>query len=120
MTAEMNEGGCRCGAVRFGARGAPRLVANCHCRDCRRATGSAFATFADYERDQVTFKTPPTSYSSSQGAERLFCEHCGSPIAFRSDASPDEINIHIGAFDHPEKFRPSEECHQENALWPTT
>lgn len=120
MAAETNEGGCRCSAIRFVALGPPRLVANCHCRDCRRATGSAFATFVDYERDQVAFNAPPKSYPSSAGAERLFCERCGSPIAFRGDASPDEINIHIGAFDHPETFRPSEECHQESALWPTS
>ena len=118
MTAETNEGGCRCGAVRFVARGAPRLVANCHCRDCRKATGAAFATFVDFGRDQVTFNQPPKSFSPSAGAERLFCERCGSSIAFLGDASPDEINIHIGAFDQPEIFRPTEECHQESALWP--
>jgi len=119
MTGEKIEGGCRCGAIRFVALGPPRLIANCHCSDCRKATGSAFTTFVDYERDEVTFNTPPKSFVSSANAERLFCEHCGSPIAFRGEASPDEINIHLGAFDHPEKFQPSEECHQESALWRT-
>ena len=119
MTSKKNEGGCRCRAIRFVARGAPRLVANCYCRDCRKATGSAFTTFVDYERDQVTFNTAPKSFLSSAGAERLFCEQCGTPIAFRGDDSPDEINIHVGAFDHPENFRPTEDCHQESALWLT-
>ena len=117
MTVETNEGGCRCGAIRFTAHGAPRLVANCHCRDCRRATGSAFATLADFERSKVTFNISPKSFRSSAGAERLYCGECGSPIAFRGDASPDEINIHVGAFDCPEIFRPTKDCHRESALW---
>ncbi|MEQ8750708.1 MAG: GFA family protein, partial [Amphiplicatus sp.] len=80
---EMRTGGCRCGAVRFTARGAPLLVVNCHCSDCRKATGAAFATFVDYPRDAVTFERQAESYASSPGAERLFCMRCGSPIGFR-------------------------------------
>jgi len=108
-----------CGAVRFTARGAPKLVANCHCRSCRKATGAAFATFVDFNRDRVTFDGAPKAHPSSPGAERLFCETCGAPIAYRGEASPDEINIYLGAFDRPETFKPSEDCHMERALWKT-
>ena len=34
-------GGCACGAIRYRCFGAPRYMGNCHCRDCRQATGSA-------------------------------------------------------------------------------
>ena len=35
-------GGCACGAIRYSCSSAPLYMGNCHCRDCQRATGSAF------------------------------------------------------------------------------
>lgn len=116
MTQETHHGRCRCGAVSFAATGEPLRVANCHCRDCRKATGAAFATFVDYIKERVDFTGEPTSHHSSPHAERLFCGTCGAPIGYRGEDSP-EINLHLGAFDHPEKFEPTEDCHQESALW---
>lgn len=110
-------GGCQCGAVRFTAIGQPLLVANCHCNSCRKATGAAFATFVDFNRREVAFEQAVNTYRSSRGAERLYCNKCGTPIAYRGDGSPKEINIYIGAFDHPECFEPTENCHYESALW---
>lgn len=112
----IHRGGCRCGAVRFEAKGAPLLVANCHCTDCRKATGAAFATFADFPREAVAFAKEPDIFHSSAGAERLFCARCGSPLAFRGDSSPQEINMLIGAFDAPEAFTPTGEAFPEEAL----
>ena len=38
------EGGCLCGKVRYLAETEPAFVAVCHCQDCQKATGTAFAT----------------------------------------------------------------------------
>ncbi|MGY4396387.1 hypothetical protein ACVWZA_001567 [Sphingomonas sp. UYAg733] len=40
---EAFDGGCECGAVRYRMHGAPITTNCCHCRDCQRITGSAFA-----------------------------------------------------------------------------
>lgn len=112
-----HNGRCRCGRITLKAAGAPKLVANCHCKSCRKATGASYATFVDYARDAVTIDGPVAIYRSSPGAERLFCSACGSPVAYRGESSPDEINIHIGVFDEPHDFRPSEECNTESRLW---
>ena len=40
------EGGCRCGAVRYVVADEFRYAANCHCSNCRKATGSTFKAFA--------------------------------------------------------------------------
>ncbi len=47
------EGGCSCGAVRFRLTAAPMFVHCCHCLDCQRQTGSAFAINALYETDHI-------------------------------------------------------------------
>ena len=36
-------GGCACGQVRYELTAPPARMLNCHCRDCQRASGSAFA-----------------------------------------------------------------------------
>jgi hypothetical protein len=47
------EGGCACGAVRYRLTSAPMIVHCCHCRDCQRQTGGAFAINALIEADRV-------------------------------------------------------------------
>ncbi|MCD4486710.1 hypothetical protein LQR31_19735 [Chromobacterium vaccinii] len=46
----MLEGGCLCGAARYAVRDKFRYALNCHCGQCRRATGAAFKPFAGIER----------------------------------------------------------------------
>ena len=36
-------GGCLCGAVRYESTGEPGFALLCHCRDCQRQSGSAYA-----------------------------------------------------------------------------
>ena len=49
----MLDGGCECGAVRYRITSEPMFVNCCHCRDCQKITGSAFALNAMIERDRV-------------------------------------------------------------------
>src|SRR6185369_8425113 len=37
------EGGCLCGKVRYSADAEPAFVGLCHCRNCQKGTGTAFA-----------------------------------------------------------------------------
>jgi hypothetical protein len=47
------EGGCACGAVRYRLTSAPMFVHCCHCLDCQKQTGGAFAINAIIERDRI-------------------------------------------------------------------
>lgn len=47
------DGGCSCGAVRFRLTAEPMFVHCCHCLDCQKQTGSAFAINALYETDRI-------------------------------------------------------------------
>ena len=44
-------GGCACGAIRYTCAAAPLFALNCHCRDCQRASGSAFCPVLYVPRD---------------------------------------------------------------------
>lgn len=50
---EIFEGGCFCGRIRYRLNARPMFVHCCHCRDCQRQTGSAFAINALIEADCV-------------------------------------------------------------------
>lgn len=52
MTEQMN-GSCFCGAVRYRLKSAPMFVHCCHCLDCQKQTGGAFAINALIERDLI-------------------------------------------------------------------
>ena len=47
------EGGCACGAARYGMTSPPMFVHCCHCRDCQRQTGTAFVLNALIEADRL-------------------------------------------------------------------
>jgi hypothetical protein len=47
------DGGCACGAVRYRLGSAPMFVHCCHCIDCQRQSGSAFALNALIETDRI-------------------------------------------------------------------
>ncbi len=46
-------GKCECGTVRYRVSDAFLYAANCHCSNCRAATGSAFKAFAGIEREKL-------------------------------------------------------------------
>jgi hypothetical protein len=47
------DGGCACGEVRYRLKREPMFVHCCHCRDCQRQTGGAFAINALIECDEI-------------------------------------------------------------------
>jgi hypothetical protein len=53
-------GGCACGTVRYQLRQAPLYVHCCHCLDCQRENGSAFALNAMIESSEI-ISIPSTS-----------------------------------------------------------
>jgi hypothetical protein len=54
MTDYPRHGACFCGAVRYRLETPPLFVHCCHCSDCQKQTGSAFAINALIETDRIT------------------------------------------------------------------
>lgn len=80
---ELN-GQCMCGAVSVTATPAKDAIGACHCDMCRRWTSSALMTFQ--AEPGYAALGPVKTYTSSEWAERAFCEVCGSALWYRMTA----------------------------------
>lgn len=105
-------GGCACGAVRYECSSKPLASYFCHCRDCQRETGSAFASCIAISANafRVT-KGDPKKYESraeSGGTtHRFFCPDCGSPLHGFIPSAPETVTINVGSLDDPSWFEPT-------------
>ena len=84
MSTEL-EGGCDCGAVRYRLMSAPMFVHCCHCRDCQRQTGSAFAINALIETARASVlsgETEASAMGTDSGKPHHIhrCAKCGTAL----------------------------------------
>jgi hypothetical protein len=97
------EGGCECGEVRY-SMGEPIFVNCCHCRQCQRLSGSAFAINAMIEADRVELfqgrvETVDGVSICPRCRVRLWSTHryFGEALRF----------VHVGTLDRNELLQPS-------------
>lgn len=86
--AETFEGGCSCGALRYRLTNRPLITHCCHCLDCQRQTGSAFAINALIETSHIDMlKGAPKCVAmpspSGRGHDVYRCDQCD--VAMWSD-----------------------------------
>ena len=74
-------GSCLCGRFAFELDGELRLASHCHCGHCRKAHGSAFATYVGAERlEWRSGAGEQSAFASSAEMARAFCPTCGSKV----------------------------------------
>lgn len=96
------EGGCLCGAVRYSIEAEPTNSGICHCKTCRRIASATGLPFAGVPTARFRFtRGTPVDYRSSPRATRSFCGCCGSPLTYRADDSPDELDVMTVSLDDP-------------------
>lgn len=97
------EGGCLCGEVRYQVDAEPTFVGVCHCSDCQRFTGSAFATVVAVPSSALMVSGQMQTFSkrgdSGKFIRRRFCPECGSGLMDEADAMPDLTLINVGTLD---------------------
>ena len=109
-------GGCQCGAVRYQLLTPPEHACICHCRMCQRASGQPFMAFASVKRENLRWtRGSPSTFVSSNVAERNFCSACGTPLTYHRVESG-SIAVTIGSLDAPEAARPIEQFGIESEL----
>jgi hypothetical protein len=114
------QGGCLCGAVRYSGDAEPIFVAVCHCRDCQKHTGSAFAFLIEIPKTalkvQGALKTFTSLADSGRPILRHFCAECGSSIAAEGTIQSGLIILNGGTLDDPNSIMPSMEIYHDRAL----
>ena len=76
MTRRQLAGSCLCGAVRYRVEDDFAYAFNCHCSQCRRATGSAFKPFAGVLRGKLVV-TEGSDTLLRYGDDTTHDVHCG-------------------------------------------
>lgn len=105
------EGGCACGAIRYRLGSAPMFVHCCHCRDCQRQTGSAFALNALFEADRVellsgapALTTLPTDSGRPHDVYR--CPNCRTAVWSDYGRRRVLLFVRVGTLDDPAALAP--------------
>ena len=107
----MISGRCLCGAVSYQSAGPAVLQFNCHCRDCQRSTGAAYAPVMFLRKEGFHIQGPLSHFdsvaASGKTLRRSFCSTCGAQILGAPESVPPFISIRAGTLDDPSLFKPS-------------
>ncbi len=115
------KGGCLCGAIRYEVQSDPVRVANCHCDDCRKATGASFATnvFVN-EEDVVVLQGSPRRFQhtadSGSTMTKEFCADCGSQLFGFGSRGQGIKHVKVGSIDDASFVRPVVDVFVSKAL----
>ena len=110
MTQPTLNGSCLCGAVQYEISGEPKKFYHCHCRRCRKASGTGHASNLLIKPGSIkwikgeelirAYKIPEAKRFTSQ-----FCTVCGSQVP-RYVKETDFIVIPAGSLDDEPAFQP--------------
>jgi hypothetical protein len=92
----MITGHCECNKISFQVTGDISDFSHCHCSQCRRLHGAAFATFAGVKAKDFAYlkgKQELATYASSDSHQRVFCKNCGSNILVSLTDEPEALYL---------------------------
>ena len=113
------EGGCLCGKVRYSAEAEPAFVGVCHCKNCQKETGTAFAIVVAIPKPalnvQGTLKTFDDRADSGRILRRRFCPECGSSLFDETEAMSNIVMVMAGTLDDASWVKPGMEIYTDSA-----
>jgi hypothetical protein len=100
-------GGCQCGEVGYAIAAEPVTVYACHCRDCQRQTGAAFALSMVVPRAAIgitrgharEWLRPGSQTASGTPTTCLFCGSCGARLYHLPSRNRDIAVVKPGTLD---------------------
>ena len=103
-------GQCLCGAVKYECSTDPVIAGNCHCRDCQKSSGSAYAPTFFVPEQSISIQGQVKYYESAGGSggkvSRGFCPNCGSQLFGKTEAMPGLIAVRAGSLDDTSQYHP--------------
>jgi hypothetical protein len=104
----MIKGSCLCGEISYEVEEIPGKVYNCHCSQCRKSHGTAFATQALAKGETLRILTGAEFLKeyTGHGGVRAFCSNCGSRLM---NYAPDKslyLSVALGGVDHDHQLGP--------------
>ena len=109
--AESYSGSCFCGAVKYRLTSKPMFVHCCHCRDCQRQVGSAFAINAIIERDRIELlsgEPVPREMTTDSGRPHDIyrCPNCLSALWSDYGRRQVMVFVRVATLDEPSALPP--------------
>ena len=108
---DVYNGGCACGAIRYGTTSKPIVENHCQCRDCQRRSGTGHGSYLTFgQRNDVTISGEAKEWrvtgDSGNVKNHAFCPTCGTPVYLTFAAMPELIAVHAASLDDPSQFKP--------------
>lgn len=104
-------GKCLCGNISFSADTDIKMMANCHCSDCRAATGAAYGTLVFVEADALQVSGTPKVFKhvadSGADMEKHFCPDCGSQLFGKNSNRAGMVSLRAGVLDQTDLIKPA-------------
>jgi hypothetical protein len=95
------------------------MAGNCHCRDCQRASGWAYAPvfFVPQKAVKITGEVKYYDVAGDSGhtLSRGFCPTCGSRLFGKPAVMSDTMGIMAGSLDDPSRHRPAIDVYTASA-----
>jgi hypothetical protein len=101
-------GKCECGAVQYTVADEFLYAMNCHCSNCRAATGSAFKAMAGIEREKLEFTRGQDALLivGAEDENHTRCAACGS-LLFSVVRDGAYVHVALGSLVDAPSIRPT-------------
>lgn len=114
-------GGCLCGAVSYEVENYFQQFYFCHCQQCRKITGSAFAANLFTHPDAIDWKSGQEYKKQFSYPQRdfsvVFCTECGSGLPFVTKSGK-ALVVPAGSLDTAPNIQPNDNIFwAERASW---
>jgi hypothetical protein len=107
-----HEGRCTCGEVRYRMNSTPLIVHACHCSECQRLSGGAFAINALIEADRVETlagETEPVAVVGTSGKPQTIhrCPRCRVALWSHYPGGGTKVSfVRVGTLEEPRRLPP--------------
>lgn len=125
MTDVLTTGSCLCGKVSYTITGQPIRMAQCHCIDCQKVSGTGHISQVFIWNDQIDITGEVKSYActadSGNTVTRLFCPSCGSRMFATNSSREHMIGVSAGTMDNHAWFKPDAVLYtKDQPVWDIT